>query len=65
MTASADIRLSDVRFSYGETAMHFDVTITGGEIAAIVGPSGSGKSTFLNLIAGFETPDPASFPSTV
>jgi thiamine transport system ATP-binding protein len=56
MTASADIRLTDVRFSYGETAMRFDLAIAGGAIAAIVGPSGSGKSTLLNLIAGFETP---------
>lgn len=55
-TNLADIRLEDVRFSYGETKMHFDVTVPGGVIAAIVGPSGSGKSTFLNLIAGFETP---------
>lgn len=36
--------------------MHFDATIEGGVIAAIVGPSGSGKSTLLNLIAGFEFP---------
>ncbi|HWT63495.1 MAG TPA: ATP-binding cassette domain-containing protein [Ochrobactrum sp.] len=52
----ADIRFQDVHFSYGETTMHFDVTVPGGVIAAIVGPSGSGKSTFLNLIAGFEMP---------
>lgn len=52
----ADIRFEDVHFSYGETTMHFDVTVPGGVIAAIVGPSGSGKSTFLNLIAGFEMP---------
>ncbi|KAA9361728.1 thiamine ABC transporter ATP-binding protein [Ochrobactrum quorumnocens] len=52
----ADICFQDVRFSYGETTMNFDATVPGGVIAAIVGPSGSGKSTFLNLIAGFETP---------
>lgn len=56
MNALAEIRLDDVRFSYGETAMHFDAQINGGVIAAIVGPSGSGKSTLLNLIAGFESP---------
>ncbi|OYR21140.1 thiamine ABC transporter ATP-binding protein [Brucella thiophenivorans] len=56
MNASAEIKLRDVRFSYGETTMHFDVTVPGGMIAAIVGPSGSGKSTFLNLVAGFEIP---------
>lgn len=56
MSAPAEIRLDDVRFSYGETVMHFDAAIPGGVIAAIVGPSGSGKSTLLNLIAGFEFP---------
>ena len=56
MTVQADIRLRDVDFSYGETTMHFNATIPGGVIAAIVGPSGSGKSTLLNLIAGFEAP---------
>lgn len=51
-----EVRLHEVRFSYGETAMEFKAIIPGGAIAAIVGPSGSGKSTLLNLIAGFETP---------
>ena len=58
--SSADIRLHDVSFSYGETAMHFDGAVPGGAIAAIVGPSGSGKSTLLNLIAGFEIPQSGS-----
>jgi len=56
INALAEIRLDDLRFSYGETAMHFDATIKAGVIAAVVGPSGSGKSTLLNLIAGFELP---------
>ncbi|MEJ5082669.1 MULTISPECIES: thiamine ABC transporter ATP-binding protein [unclassified Ochrobactrum] len=56
MTVTADIRLRDVHFSYGETTMYFDAPIPGGVIVAIVGPSGSGKSTLLNLIAGFEAP---------
>ncbi len=56
MNPLAEIRLDDLHFSYGETAMHFDATIEGGVVAAIVGPSGSGKSTLLNLIAGFEFP---------
>jgi ABC-type lipoprotein export system ATPase subunit len=28
-----------------------------GELVAVFGPSGSGKTTFLDLIAGFQTPD--------
>lgn len=58
--SSADISLSDVRFSYGETLLHFNAKIPGGTLAAIIGPSGSGKTTLLNLIAGFETPDSGS-----
>jgi putative ABC transport system ATP-binding protein len=32
------------------------MTVTAGEVAAIMGPSGSGKSTLLNLIAGLDRP---------
>jgi len=50
------VRLDDVAFSYGETAMRFDVAFEQGAITAVMGASGSGKSTLLNLVAGFETP---------
>lgn len=33
------------------------VTLSGGEITALLGPSGSGKTTLLRIIAGLETPD--------
>ena len=33
-----------------------DLSIAGGEMAAIVGPSGSGKSTILNMITGIDRP---------
>jgi putative ABC transport system ATP-binding protein len=33
-----------------------DLTITAGEMVAIVGPSGSGKSTIINLITGIDRP---------
>ncbi len=55
--SGADVRLDDIRFSYGEAAMRFDAEIRPGVITAIMGPSGSGKSTLLNLVAGFEAPD--------
>ncbi|MBB2973471.1 thiamine ABC transporter ATP-binding protein [Mesorhizobium sp. RMAD-H1] len=55
-TGGAEVALEQVRFSYGDMRMDFDLTVPASQIAAIIGPSGSGKSTLLNLIAGFETP---------
>ena len=52
-----DIRLDDVTFTYEDMHMRFDATIEAGSITSVMGPSGAGKSTFLNLIAGFETPE--------
>ncbi|KXF76283.1 thiamine ABC transporter ATP-binding protein [Paramesorhizobium deserti] len=52
----AEVTLEEIRFSYGEMRMHFDLDVPASQIAAIIGPSGSGKSTLLNLIAGFEMP---------
>ena len=52
----AEVRLEEVSFSYGDSAMTFDTTFEPGALTAIMGPSGSGKSTLLNLLAGFETP---------
>jgi len=55
-TTGAGIRLDKVAFSYGETAVAFDLIIEASSITTVMGPSGAGKSTLLNLIAGFETP---------
>lgn len=33
-----------------------DITVSGGELVAVVGPSGSGKSTLLHLLAGLDRP---------
>ncbi|MCX7303972.1 MAG: thiamine ABC transporter ATP-binding protein [Hyphomicrobiales bacterium] len=52
----AGVLLDDIRFSYADTAMHFDVALRPAAITAVMGPSGSGKSTLLNLVAGFERP---------
>src|SRR5690606_7203481 len=37
-----------------------DLTITRGEMVAIMGPSGCGKTTLLNCLAGLETIDEGS-----
>jgi ABC-type Fe3+/spermidine/putrescine transport system ATPase subunit len=38
-------------------ALCLDLSLRGGEIAAVLGPSGCGKSTLLRLVAGLERPD--------
>lgn len=50
-----DIELAHVDFSYGETPVLRDVSLTipAGTTCAIVGPSGSGKTTLANLTARF------------
>jgi ABC-type Fe3+/spermidine/putrescine transport system ATPase subunit len=55
----AELELTGVsRFFDGVPAVaDCNLTISRGEIVALLGPSGCGKSTLLNLIAGFERPD--------
>ena len=54
-----DVRLSDVRKTYGDVVAvaGVDLVIEPGEFFTLLGPSGSGKTTTLRLIAGFERPD--------
>ncbi|MDL2403195.1 thiamine ABC transporter ATP-binding protein [Rhizobium mayense] len=56
-TADRGIAMAGVELQLGTHDFRFDCDLPQGKIIAITGPSGSGKSTFLNLLAGFETPD--------
>lgn len=49
---AGDIRLENVTFSYGDTPIfeNLSLSIPAGRVTAVVGPSGSGKSTLLNVI---------------
>ena len=60
--AGTEIKLSDVRFSYGSNEVIHGITldIEPGQVTALVGPSGSGKSTVGRLIAGFWDPNEGS-----
>lgn len=51
------IALDKVELKLGAREFRFDCALPASAVTAITGPSGSGKSTFLNLVAGFETPD--------
>jgi putative ABC transport system ATP-binding protein len=45
--------------SYGDVAAldMVSLTVSAGELVAVVGPSGSGKTTLLNLLAGLDDPE--------
>ena len=55
----AQVVLTDVRKSYGQTVAldEFSVTVDDGEFVTFLGPSGCGKTTSLRLVAGFIRPD--------
>ncbi len=58
-----EIEFSEVTFGYrAETPVitSFDLTISAGEIVALIGPSGSGKTTLVNLLLRFYDPDSGS-----
>lgn len=51
------IELKNIKYTYKDSLMSFNLKIKKGEQILIFGPSGSGKSTLLNLIAGFIRPN--------
>ncbi|MCB8840729.1 thiamine ABC transporter ATP-binding protein [Aurantimonas sp. VKM B-3413] len=51
------LEMADVRFSYADLAMRFDLRVESGEWLAVIGPSGAGKSTLFDLAAGFAEPE--------
>ena len=53
------IEARKVCLSFGQTPAltGASLTVTSGEIVAVMGPSGSGKSTLLHCLAGIFTPD--------
>ncbi len=57
------IRLSDLRFQYGDEGFTLrvpELTVETGQKVAVIGPSGSGKTTLLHLIAGIALPQTGS-----
>src|SRR4051812_442175 len=59
VTGQYDVRLTNVRKSFGQVVAvdDVDLTIEQGEFFTMLGPSGSGKTTCLRMIAGFDRPD--------
>src|SRR5262245_27345696 len=61
-TDSAVVQANEITRVYGEgeTAVHAlngcSLTVSRGELTAVMGPSGSGKSTLMHILAGLDRP---------
>jgi thiamine transport system ATP-binding protein len=51
------LTLNDVQYRYHQELFQFELSVSDGEIVALMGPSGAGKSTLLALVAGFIEPE--------
>ncbi len=61
----SSVRLDSIakRFGQTEAVRGVSLDIADGEFVVFVGPSGCGKTTTLNIIAGLESPPPATSTS--
>ncbi|RKT79951.1 ATPase subunit of ABC transporter with duplicated ATPase domains [Terracoccus luteus] len=64
---STTLRVRDLDVAYGARLLFtgLDVTVTDGDVLAVVGPNGSGKSTLMRTLAGDLGVDPALGPGAV
>jgi len=61
MAVVTELRAVSKRYRRGDEVVHalreVTLSLSAGEMVALVGPSGCGKSTTLNLVAGVDRPD--------